>query len=182
MIRKNIFLKGFCFSLFITAVTLLTSCKKESATPQKNNVDSENTFTIDGKTYKATNVFYIESSNSIKAQKITPTSGLNEVETVSITFSDDELPTAGGNFDIVSDPYSPGDKTNNNQVSVLATAFPYERNGIMDDNSYIPALNPVQQVVVSMTANNKVNVKFSNISVKDITGKATTISGNITQP
>jgi hypothetical protein len=182
MIRKKTILKGFYFSLFIAAITSLTSCKKEDSTSQKNNTDGENSFTIDGKTYEATQVFYIESSNSIKAQRITPTSGLNEVETVSITFSDDELPTTGGSFDVVSDPYSPGNKDNNNQVSVLATTFPYEINGIMDDNTYLPSLSPVQQVTVSITANNKVNVKFSNISVKDITGKVTTISGNITQP
>lgn len=174
-------MKQLSTGILIASVFLITSCKKESANTN-NPPAGENTFIIDGKTYAATNVFYIESSNMIKAQRVTPGSGLNEVETVSVIFSDDELPVAGGDFVIVNDPYSPGDKTNNNQVSILATTFPYDYGSYVDDNPYNPVLSPQQHITVSITSNNKVNVKFSNIAVKDVAGKATTISGNFTQP
>lgn len=172
-------MKQISLALLAVSLVVFSSCKKESTT---SSGGGENTFKIDGKTYEATKVFYIESDNIIKAQRVKSGTGLNEVQAISITFSDAKLPTTGGSFEIVSDPYSPGNTANNNQVSILASTFPYDFGSYVDDNTFKPLLSPVQHVTVTINSSKKINVQFTNIAVKDINGKATTISGNITQP
>ena len=174
-------MKKILYGLLVAPLLLTVSCKKESTTKNDGSL-TENSFTIDGKTYVATQVFYDDFDNELKAQRITPTSGLNEVVSVSVTFSDSDLPTTGGTFKVVADPYSPGDDTDNNEVSVFASTFPYDYGTYVDNNLFYPVLTLTQNVTVTINSSNKVNVKFTNLSVKDASGKTTTISGNVTQP
>ncbi len=179
MISKQKLCANICACFFLAAALFLSSCKK--STSGDGEEGGENTFVIEGKTYTATSVSYMPEQNMLRAQRIAPGSGLNEIESVSIVFSDEDLPTTGGSFDIVSDPYSPGDRTNNNQVSLYASTFPYDYGSYMDNNLFYPKLSPVQHVTVTITNNKKINVKFSGITVSSQTG-VSTISGNITQP
>ncbi|MFN8284000.1 MAG: hypothetical protein U0U67_12345 [Chitinophagales bacterium] len=172
---KNYFLSAICMTSL-----LFFSCKKDNV---KDNgaVPGENTFVIDGVTYKADNVFYIESSNTLKAQKITSGSPFNNVYSMSVTFSDDDLPGSGGEFKVVNNAYSPGDNTDNDEVELLASTFPHDFGSYYDNNTINPSLSPQQHVTVALKSG-KVNVQFSNLKATDVDGKTVSISGNITEP
>ena len=180
MTRLNTFSTNSFLCLLAASSLFFASCKKGGDNNDGDGKgDKENTFTIDGTTYEATQISYISDLNILRAQRITPTSGLNEVESLSITFSDDEFPTTGGSFDVVQDPYSPGDKTNNNQVSITASTFPHMNGSMADDFHYYPKFSPVQHINVTISGNT-INVKFSDLHFQDQDGKDAAISANIT--
>lgn len=171
-----------CFAAILLLLATTTSCKKSSGGETEES-PGKNTFSLDGKTFKDATISYDANDAQLRVTHIAPGSPFNTVNSVTISFSDDKIPTEGGTFRIVNNPYSPGDTSNNDELSIIFTSFPYNYGSYYDDKRYSPRFEPQQTATVSVDANKKVTVRFSNIVLtNNVDATTTTASGSITQP
>jgi hypothetical protein len=155
--KKAYFLTG------ILSVLLFVSCKKSGTDKQDDGAPAANTFVINGESFSVGNAKAIDES-SIQASGLSNNIGYG----INIAFFE-ALPTTGGTFTIMNKLTKPG------QMCIhIAT------NG--GSKMYV-SLDGTQTGTVTVDAQGKITVKFSNIelggsNVNGIKG----VSANIIKP